>query len=366
MFDVQHRIALTAICLLSCLALNHAASAQESTQGGAWQVSKSSGDVWISSAAVQKAALTSGSSLAVGDNISTGPNGRVLLTRGAETILISPNSSIGIPEKKGELSTTITQRAGTILLEVEKRNVKHFEVETPYLAAVVKGTQFSVSVDRTGTKVNVLRGQVQVADFKSGQYALVLPGQNARVAANGSSGLHLSGSGKLNPILRGTPRAPGVTPLSTTRAAPGRRPFDQPPNVTERQRKPHANFFSARRGQARRPPRHSRARTRSQRRQRRVTRHNVGVRRQQARKWCRQIVFRRQQWQRQELRELRGRQQQWKRKRQRKRKREWPPRTATEMATVTRTPPGMGIAAVTETAMGTAKAKARASTSRCR
>lgn len=221
MFDVQHHIALTAICLLSGLALNHAASAQESAQGGAWQVSKSSGDVWISSAAVQKAALTSGSSLAVGDNISTGSNGRVLLTRGAETILISPNSSIGIPEKKGELSTTITQRAGTILLEVEKRNVKHFEVETPYLAAVVKGTQFSVSVDRTGTKVNVLRGQVQVADFKSGQYALVLPGQNARVAANGSSGLHLSGSGKLNPILRGTPRVPGVTPLSTTRAALG-------------------------------------------------------------------------------------------------------------------------------------------------
>ena len=116
-----------------------------------------------------------GSSLAIGDNISTGPNGRVLLTRGTETILVSPNSSIGIPEKKGELSTTITQRAGTILLEVEKRNVKHFEVETPYLAAVVKGTQFRVSVNGKGTKVKVLRGQVQVADFKSGQYALVIP-----------------------------------------------------------------------------------------------------------------------------------------------------------------------------------------------
>jgi hypothetical protein len=204
---------------LSCLALNTAASAQESAQGGTWQVSKSSGEVWITTAAVQKAALTAGSSLAVGDNITTGANGRVLLTRGAETILVSPNSSIGIPEKKGELSTTITQRAGTILLEVEKRNVKHFEVETPYLAAVVKGTQFRVSVDGTGTKVNVLRGQVEVADFKSGQYAMVLPGQNARVAANGSSGLKLGGAGKLNPILRGNPRTPSVTPLSPVRAS---------------------------------------------------------------------------------------------------------------------------------------------------
>src|SRR6185436_6771770 len=97
-----------------------------------------------------------------GDSISTGPNGRVLLTRGAETILVSPNSSIGIPEKKGDLSTTITQRAGTILLEVEKRNVKHFEVETPYLAAVVKGTQFRVTVDKATSRVDVVRGQVEV------------------------------------------------------------------------------------------------------------------------------------------------------------------------------------------------------------
>ena len=50
---------------------------------------------------------------------------------------------IGLPlEKTDGLSTTIQQRAGSILLEVEKRNVTHFEVETPYLAAVVKGTQF--------------------------------------------------------------------------------------------------------------------------------------------------------------------------------------------------------------------------------
>ena len=83
-----------------------------------------------------------------GDTIRTGRNGRVLLVRGEETILISPNSVIGLPtEKKDGLATTILQQAGSILLEVEKRNVKHFEVETPYLAAVVKGTQFRVSVN---------------------------------------------------------------------------------------------------------------------------------------------------------------------------------------------------------------------------
>jgi len=99
-------------------------------------------------------------------------------------MLVAPNSVIGIPtETKEGLSTTIIQQAGSILLDVEKRNVKHFEVETPYLAAVVKGTQFRVSVNRTGTSVDVLRGAVEVADFKSGKFAMVLPGQMARVSA---------------------------------------------------------------------------------------------------------------------------------------------------------------------------------------
>src|SRR5260370_20771813 len=115
-----------------------------------------------------------------GESARTGHNGRVLLVRGEETILVSPNSVIGLPaEKKDGLSTTIMQQAGSILLEVEKKNVKHFEVETPYLAAVVKGTQFRVSVNSASTNVEVMRGQVEVADFKSGQIAQVLPGQQA-------------------------------------------------------------------------------------------------------------------------------------------------------------------------------------------
>jgi len=154
-----------------------------------------------------------------GDNIRTGRNGRVLLVRGEETILVSPNSVIGLPEEKKEgLSTTIIQQAGSILLEVEKRNVKHFSVETPYLAAVVKGTQFRVTVNKYGTSVNVLRGKVEVADFRSGQFALVLPGQSAKVLAQGKYGLSLSGSGTLNTIQQGKARTTSVKRVSIPRA----------------------------------------------------------------------------------------------------------------------------------------------------
>jgi len=179
-----------------------------------WHVSKSSGDFWVTTAEVQQASLTEGQTLKPGASIRTGRNGRVLLVRGEETILVSPNSTIGIPaELKEGLSTTILQQAGSILLEVKKRDDKHFEVVTPYLAAVVKGTQFRVTVNKNNTSVGVLRGQVEVAGFKSGQYALVLPGQTAKVSAHGRGGLSLSGSGILSPIQQGTPRTSPVSPV---------------------------------------------------------------------------------------------------------------------------------------------------------
>ncbi len=176
-----------------------------------WSVSKSSGDVWVSSTGADQVSLRQDISLKPGDTIRTGQNGRVLLTRGEETMLIAPNSVIGLPtEKKDGMSTTVLQQAGSILLDVEKRNVKHFEVETPYLAAVVKGTQFRVTVNASDTKVEVSRGQVEVSAFKSGQIAQILPGQSATAFAHGSTGLKLSGSGNFAPIEQGRPRASSI------------------------------------------------------------------------------------------------------------------------------------------------------------
>ena len=179
--------------------------------GGDWTVHRSSGEVSLSGSDVQQASLKQEDVLKPGDTIRTGRTGRVLLKRGDEMILISPNSVVGVPaEKKEGLSTTILQRAGSILLDVEKRNVKHFEVETPYLASVVKGTQFRVTVNAGKTTVDVVRGQVEVADFKSGQIAQVMAGQHATAFANGKSGLSLGGTGTFSPIEHGKPRASSI------------------------------------------------------------------------------------------------------------------------------------------------------------
>ena len=64
--------------------------------------------------------------------------------------------------------------------------------------------------------MNVLRGQVDVTDFRSGQTALVMPGQMAKVWALGNGGLVLSGSGTFNPVRRGSPRTPSLAPIQAS------------------------------------------------------------------------------------------------------------------------------------------------------
>lgn len=206
MSDSRHFVRI-AVAFLAVMGADTAWS-----QERAWSVSRSSGEVWVASPGAQPVSLSS--DIRPGDTIRTGRNGRVLLIRGEESILVSPNSSIAVPKDGAEgTSTTILQQAGSILLEVEKRNVKHFEVQTPSLAAVVKGTQFRISVGATGTSVSVIRGQVEVAHFKTGQIAQIMPGQTATSFAQGKLGLSLSGSGSFSPIEQGKPRSSPVDRL---------------------------------------------------------------------------------------------------------------------------------------------------------
>ncbi|NJO34660.1 MAG: FecR domain-containing protein [Rhodospirillales bacterium] len=171
---------------------------------GDWVVSKASGQVWVASTKAQNASLGADMTLRAGDTVQTGANGRALLVRGEETILVSPNSIVSLPEEADQAgTTTILQSAGSIAIRAQKRDHKHFEVQTPYLAAVVKGTEFVVSIAPSRADVRVTAGEVEVADFKSGQIALVLPGQAVRASSQGDGGLVLRGSGTFKPIRQG-------------------------------------------------------------------------------------------------------------------------------------------------------------------
>lgn len=149
-----------------------------------WIVAKVSGEAWVSAPNAAATRATTGMAIPDGATFSTRHNGRAQLDRGSESILVSPNTVI-TPQSTTFFgtSTTIQQQTGRIELEVEKRNVKHFTVKTPLLAAVVKGTHFTVSVSAREANVQVSRGLVEVSDLRNGSSVDIGAGQKATVSA---------------------------------------------------------------------------------------------------------------------------------------------------------------------------------------
>jgi hypothetical protein len=115
--------------------------------------------------------------------MSTGPRGRATLTRGAESLQLSPNTLAAVITSEGLFSrkTEVVQQKGQIALNIEKRSRPHTYVHTPFLAAVVKGTTFTVTVTAQAASVSVDEGLVQVSSFTGGQSANVGPGQQVTV-----------------------------------------------------------------------------------------------------------------------------------------------------------------------------------------
>ena len=108
--------------------------------------------------------------------IKSAPDGRITLVRGQETIEFGPDTTAQIADDGG--FTTVYNHAGTVGIDAEARNVQHFAVQTDYLAAIVKGTAFTVATSGGGSTVVVTRGTVAVEDARSeGSAVFVEAGQ---------------------------------------------------------------------------------------------------------------------------------------------------------------------------------------------
>ena len=177
-----------------------------SAQEASWRVSKVSGQAWLEPVQATPVAVTNEMTVPPGQTIRTGQSGRLLLTRGGQSILVSPNTSLTLPAASDGPQSRVQQQIGSILLEVDKREADHFEVQTPFLAAVVKGTQFRVTVSATGADVEVIEGRVHVLDYRSGDSATVGRDQSAGVALADRPGLRLGGNRPLPLIEPGLRR----------------------------------------------------------------------------------------------------------------------------------------------------------------
>ncbi|MEO6013508.1 MAG: FecR family protein [Devosia sp.] len=142
--------------------------------------------------------------------IRTLKNGFVTFERGEETIELASNTQIQIFDKAGSKPfTTVKQYFGTVAVEAEVKNVQHFAVQTPYLAAVVKGTRFTVTSQDGGASVTVQRGHVEVEDRADGDHVIVAARQSVSLETNVGS-LVVAGSGELPVVVdrKGRPVSP--------------------------------------------------------------------------------------------------------------------------------------------------------------
>lgn len=147
-----------------------------------WRVIQAVGEVEMTTGGMFPVALDRKQDLAPGSFIKTGASGRVVLRRGDEQIVLKPNSSVTLTATDGR-STELNQESGTATFSVGKKRVPHFEVKTPYFAALVKGTVFTIYVDQFGAKVNVREGAVEVSTPWREAVTLVEAGKTARVRA---------------------------------------------------------------------------------------------------------------------------------------------------------------------------------------
>src|SRR5262249_33597903 len=149
---------------------------------------------------MQGVGLTNGMVLRSGSVLVADRTGRALLVHGGDQMIVSPGTMVAIPQDRGGV-TTILQSFGETEFDVSHQQKPHFVVETPFLAAVVKGTHFKVRVLKRGGSVTVARGRVEVDDLLAGERADVLPGQTAMIQSGGH--LTIVGPGVHAPILKG-------------------------------------------------------------------------------------------------------------------------------------------------------------------
>jgi hypothetical protein len=150
----------------------------------AWRVTEVAGTVQVKSGERVRPAVK-GQSLAAGDLLTTGAQGRAVLARGREFVIVSPATQLRVPA--AETSRGIMQMIqdyGRAMFSIEKKTTPHFGVDTPYLAAVVKGTTFTVTVRKDGASVKVTEGVVEVATPDRAVTRMTPAGQSVAVLAS--------------------------------------------------------------------------------------------------------------------------------------------------------------------------------------
>lgn len=180
------------------LGLGFATSAQAGADE-AWRIVQSAGDVSVTAGDDSGTVIDPRTELPEGAIVTTGQNGRAVIRRGQEQVILQPSTRL-VLTRATPGATNILQSAGSALYRIGKKKTPHFQVDTPYLAALVKGTVFTVTVNRTRADVMVTEGAVEVSSREGSAVSLVKPGMIATVSRTQARAIDLqerSGSHRL-------------------------------------------------------------------------------------------------------------------------------------------------------------------------
>lgn len=121
------------------------------------------GDVRLSVRGEPRAAQK-GNTVDLPATIRTGRASAIELHQGQTTVAAGADTQLDIPATavRGELLERVVQSRGNTFYSVAKRGAKKFRVETPYLVAVVKGTQFNVAVQDDAATVSLFEGRLEI------------------------------------------------------------------------------------------------------------------------------------------------------------------------------------------------------------
>lgn len=179
-FDYISLLARTALAvLLSVTCITHAGTA-DAAAAFAIVVTSVKGDVRITMGG-QARSVQKGSVLELPATIQTGPQSAIDLKQDRTTVSIAGDTHVEIPASAaGTPIDRVIQTSGNAFYNVGKRDSRKLRVETPYLVAVIKGTQFNVAVQGEGATVSLFEGRLEVrtpddsdvVDLNAGEMAI--------------------------------------------------------------------------------------------------------------------------------------------------------------------------------------------------
>ncbi len=127
------------------------------------------GEVQVTAAGATQAARA-GSILDLPSAIRTGRDGSIDLRQGDTTIGVGPDTQLDFPAPAagGGAIDRVVQPGGNAYYNVGPRGKDRLRVETPYLVAVIKGTQFNVAVAADSSTISLHEGRLEVLATEAG------------------------------------------------------------------------------------------------------------------------------------------------------------------------------------------------------